>query len=457
MLQLQDPSMIAAARARVGGVRRRFVIGALFAVGAGLTLGSAAAGFSWYLVLALALAFDYMLGKSYVSARGAKERVTTGALFVGACLFSIAVFAAMPILLAFNGGGAGRALGVLMAASSLVSLMLFAFQAPRFMLLASAPPAAVLLLIPAIPVGADPATALAGAFGIACGAVGFLAYFRRALRYNTKVAASWRKAHEEAKERQREAEAKRAEAEAANSAKSEILALMTHELRTPLNAVIGYAEIIEEDLSTDGRKDMAGDAARITSSARHLLGIVDQILGLSSKDAGHEALAVREIDVRKLIEDGVAAALDGVRASGNSISMHVAADAERAFTDAGKLAACLSALVSNAVKFTSNGSIALTAEREEHEDRDWLLIGVSDTGVGIAVADLPLVFTPFTQIESAATRANDGMGLGLSIAQRLARALGGEVSATSELGVGSTFTLRVPMRLTPQQSARAAA
>ncbi|MGH6951760.1 MAG: sensor histidine kinase [Vitreimonas sp.] len=449
--------MIAAAHVRLRSVRRRFLIGALFAVGAALTLGSAAAGFSWYLALAVAMGFDYLLGKFYLSARGAKERVTTGALFVGGCLFSLVVFAAMPILLAFNGGGAGRVLGVLMAASALVSLMPFAFQAPRFMLLTVAPPTAAMLLIPAIPVGADPATALAGAVGIGCGVAGFLSYFERAVRYNTKVAASWRTAHEEAKERQREAEAKRAEAEAANSAKSEILALMTDELRTPLNAVIGYAEIIQDDLSTAGRKDMAGDAARITSSARHLLSIVDQILDLSSKDAGQEALALSEVDVRKLIEDGVVAALDGVRASGNSISVHVAAGAERAFTDGGKLAACLSALVSNAVKFTSNGTIALTAGREEREGRDWLLIGVSDTGVGIAAADLPRVFTPFTQIESAATRANAGMGLGLSIAQRLARALGGEVSATSEVGVGSTFTLRAPMRLMQQQSARAAA
>jgi signal transduction histidine kinase len=270
------------------------------------------------------------------------------------------------------------------------------------------------------------------------------------------MAAAWKTANQAAKDRQLEAEAKRAEAEAANRAKSEFLAVMTHELRTPLNAVIGYAEIIHEDLSAEGRKELAGDAARITNSARHLLGLIDQLLNLSSMDAGQEALSPRDLDVRKLIEDAVAALQDEARASGNRISTRVAGDAERAFTDPAKLAVCLAALLSNAVKFTANGLIAITAECETRDGRDWLLIGVSDTGVGIAAADLPRVFMPFTQIDASATRARGGMGLGLSITQRLARALGGEVWATSEPGAGSTFTLRVPLRLSTPQAALAA-
>ena len=102
------------------------------------------------------------------------------------------------------------------------------------------------------------------------------------------MVAGWKAAHQAAKERQLEAEVKRAEAEEANRAKSEFLAVMTHELRTPLNAVIGYAEIIQEDLDAEGRKDLSDDAGRITGSARHLLGLIDQILNLSSMDAGVE-------------------------------------------------------------------------------------------------------------------------------------------------------------------------
>jgi signal transduction histidine kinase len=448
--------MIAAAQGRLGSVRWRFLIGVPFAAGAALTLDSFAAGFSWYLVLALAMAFDFMLGNSYLAARG-KDRGITGALFVWGCLFSISVFSAMPIVLAVSGGGSGRVLGVLMAASSLVSVMLFTFQAPRFMLLTAVPATAALLLIPFIRIDAGPASALEGALGVGCGIAGFLAYVGRAAINNTKMVAGWKAANQATKERQLEAEAKRAEAEEANRAKSEFLAVMTHELRTPLNAVIGYAEIIHEDLDAEGRKDLAGDAARISSSARHLLGLIDQILNLSNMDAGQEALALRELDVRKCIEDAIGAVQDDAREGGNRISMRVTADAERAFTDGGKLAVCLSALLSNAVKFTSNGLVAVTAERDEAEARSWLSIAVSDTGVGIAAADLPRVFMPFTQIDSSSTRARGGMGLGLSIAQRLARTLGGDVRATSEPGAGSTFTLRVPMRLSSVEAERAAA
>ena len=110
------------------------------------------------------------------------------------------------------------------------------------------------------------------------------------------------------------------------------------------------------------------------------------------------------------------------------------------------------------MKFTNNGLIAVTAEVEEQEGRDWLVIAISDTGPGIAAEDLPRVFMPFTQIDSTATRSKGGMGLGLLIAQRIAHALGGEVTAASEVGAGSTFTVRTPLRLaTPAASERAAA
>src|SRR5690606_6792418 len=132
----------------------------------------------------------------------------------------------------------------------------------------------------------------------------------------------------------------RAEAEEANRAKSEFLAVMTHELRTPLNAVIGYAEIIQEDLEADGRKELADDAARISGSARHLLGLIDQILSLSSVDAGRDGLSPRDVDVRKMLEEAVHALRDEAREAGNRISLRVEPDAEWAYTDGGKLLVC---------------------------------------------------------------------------------------------------------------------
>jgi signal transduction histidine kinase len=178
-----------------------------------------------------------------------------------------------------------------------------------------------------------------------------------------------------------------------------------------------------------------------------LLGLIDQILNMSSMDAGAEGLAPVDIDVRRMADECVAAVHDQARAAGNRISVRVAADAERAFNDANKLSVCLSALVSNAVKFTENGLIAVTAEREYEDGREWLALAISDTGIGIANEDLHRVFMPFSQIDSSATRAKGGMGLGLSIALRMAHTLGGDVKATSEPGAGSTFTLRVPLRL----------
>ncbi len=350
----------------------------------------------------------------------------------------------MPVALAALGGGPGRVLGVLIAASSLVSVMMFTFQAPRFMYLAAIPPTVALLAMPLIPFDPAALNATQGAVGVGCGVVGFLAYVTRSALNNGKMVAGWKAAHKAAKERQLEAEVKRAEAEEANRAKSEFLAVMTHELRTPLNAVIGYAEIIQEDLDAEGRKDLSDDAGRITNSARHLLGLIDQILNLSSMDAGVDSLQPRDVDVRKLIEEAIHAVQDDARDAGNRISMRVATEAERAYTDGGKLAVCLAALLSNAVKFTSNGLIAVTAECENIE-REMLVISVSDTGVGIAAEDMPKLFKAFTQLDGTATREKGGMGLGLSIAQRMANAVGGAVTVTSESGAGSTFVVRVPL------------
>ncbi len=456
MINVQDPSMLAAARGQVKSLRWRLAVGAIFAIGAALVLESASAGFGWYLVLALSMCFDYMLGNSYLEQRGEADRKTAGTLFVWGSLFSVAIYAFMPVMLAAMGGGPGRVLGVLIAASSLVSVMMFTFQARRFMYLAAVPPTVALMAMPFIPFDATALGSASAAIGVGCGVVGFLAYVARSALNNGKMVAGWKTAHQAAKERQLEAEVKRAEAEEANRAKSEFLAVMTHELRTPLNAVIGYAEIIQEDLDAEGRKDLSDDAGRITASARHLLGLIDQILNLSSMDAGVEGLSPRDVEVRKLLEEAVNAVQDDARAAGNRISLRVAADAERAFTDGAKLAVCLAALLSNAVKFTANGLIAINAERE-HFDREMLIVSVSDTGVGIATEDMPKLFKAFTQLDSTTTRTKGGMGLGLSIAQRMAKTLGGEVTMTSEAGVGSTFVVRIPLKFALTGDVRAAA
>jgi signal transduction histidine kinase len=447
VIKFQDPSTFAAARAHVSSLRWRMGVGALFALGASFVLDSFAAGFGWFLAVMLSTGFDAMLGHSYLETRSVKQRNTSGVLFVWGCAFSIAIFSAMTLYLAAAGGGPGRILSALMAASALVSVMLFLFQAPAFMLITAAPATLCLLAMAFMPFQPGPASAIQGALGAACGAAGFLAFVARAALYNGRMVTGLKAANAQAKERAVEAELKRAEAEAANRAKSDFLTIMTHELRTPLNAVIGYAEIIGEDMQAEGRKELADDAGRITGSARHLLGLIDQILNLTSADAGVDGLSARDVDVRKLIEDAVAAVEERAHSHGNRIAVRVAAEAEHAFSDGVKLSVCVAALVSNATKFTSNGLIAVTAEHQHVDGADWLTVSVSDTGVGIAAENVEKVFQPFTQIDGSTTRAQGGMGLGLSIARRTARALGGDLTATSEYGRGSTFVLRAPMRL----------
>jgi signal transduction histidine kinase len=166
-----------------------------------------------------------------------------------------------------------------------------------------------------------------------------------------------------------------------------------------------------------------------------------------------------ELDVRRMLDDAIGVVQDDARAAGNRISLRITGEAERAFTDASKLGVCVGALISNAVKFTNDGLIAVTAEREYVDNREWLVIAVSDTGCGIAADDLTRIFKPFTQADGAKTRTKGGMGLGLSIAHRMAHILGGDVVARSEVGAGSTFTLRVPQRIevVPATEVRAAA
>lgn len=447
VLKLHDPSMLAAARGRLSSVGFRLGQTALFAVGCAFVLNSFSAGFGWLLAMTLLIGFDYMLGKSYLEARSARERETAGGLFVWGCTFTLLIFAAMTVVVSAAGGPSGRALSVLLATSALVSVVLSHYRARAFMFITSTPASLCLLIAPLVPDQASPASAMQGAIGVTCGIIAFLAYLGRAAVTNSHLLTGLEAATKSARERQVEAEAKRADAEAANRAKSEFLTTMTHELRTPLNAVIGYAEIIGEDMEAEGKADAARDAQRITSSARHLLGLIDQILQLSMLETGRAELDITEFSVRHLIEDAAAAVAVAAKENGNRLATRVAADVTMARTDRGKLGLCLGHLLSNAAKFTQGGLIAVTVERESVDGCDWVKIAVSDTGIGMKPEQVAKAFQAFTQLDGSTTRAQGGMGLGLSFTQRTAQLLGGSVSVESELGKGSTFTLRAPLRL----------
>jgi len=426
--------------------RWRLGVGAVFALGVAFSLNSVQAGFAWFLALALATGFDALLGRSYLETRSARHKRTAGAMFVWGCAFSVMVAVGMVIHVASHGGGPGRVLAALMATSVFVSAMLFLFRAPAFMTISAAPAAVSLLILPFLPLSAAQADPFWGALGVLCGASGFLAYVVRAALQSEQMVNSLGLMNADLRAKRVEADLKRAEAEEANLAKSKLRAVMTHELRTPLNAVIGYAEIIKEDLDAEGRALLAEDAGKITHSAQHLLGLIDQILHLSSLDAGQEPVAPREVDVQRMLDDAARAVSDTIRGAGGRLSVRVSPELGAAFLDGGKLGICVGAVLSNAAKFCGDGLIAVTAERVEAVTGDRLAISVSDTGPGIAANDLARVFEPFVQLDSGKTRSRDGMGLGLAVAQRMAKALGGEIAVRSELGKGSTFTISVPLR-----------
>jgi len=457
VIDFKTPAMIQAARAHVGSLRWRLAVNGLFALGAAFVLNSFQIGFSWFLALSLATAFDALLGHAYLDTLRTRDRNTAGALFAWGCAFSVLVVVAMTLHVAAAGGGAGRVLAALIATSVFVSAGLFLFWTPGFMTITAAPAALCLLVLPFLPMLPAPAESYQAALGVLCGGSAFLAYVLRAAMQSADMVKGLNAANAKAKARRVEAELKRAEAEEANRVKSEFLAVMTHELRTPLNAVIGYAEIIQEEMQAEGRRVLADDAGRIGASSRHLLGLIDQILNLSSIDAGQEPLAIRDVEVGALIDDAILAVSAEAEKRGDRLWVRVEPEAQIARIDGGKLALCVGALVSNAVKFTQDGFIAIRVERSDSVAGERLRISVSDTGVGIAASELARIFEPFTQVSEGKTRKSGGMGLGLAMAQRVARRLGGQITVASEPGKGSTFTIDLPVgRTSVEQAARAA-
>jgi signal transduction histidine kinase/CheY-like chemotaxis protein len=233
--------------------------------------------------------------------------------------------------------------------------------------------------------------------------------------------------------------AQRSAAEEASKAKSQFMANMSHELRTPLNAVIGYAEILEEDLDADGKTDGAADAQRIRKAARHLLGLINDVLDLSKIEAGRMDLAIAPVDIKALVEDVVDQVRPVAEAKGNVLVVTMPETLEPKLADGGKLGQCLLNLLINAAKFTTDGRIELRVLRTA----DGVAFEVQDSGIGIASADAKRLFQPFTQVDESLTRRQDGTGLGLVITRRLAEMMGGDVTFASTLGEGSTFTLKI--------------
>ncbi|HEY9080981.1 sensor histidine kinase [Magnetovibrio sp.] len=263
---------------------------------------------------------------------------------------------------------------------------------------------------------------------------------------------------EEVQERRRaEGELLRAreDAETANKAKSLFLANMSHELRTPLNAIIGYSEMLQEDAADLGYAEIAPDLDKINTAGKHLLGIINEILDLSKIEAGRVDLSIEKCLIQDILDTVVDTVQPLIAANSNTLIVNTADDIGVMETDVTRLRQILFNFLSNAAKFTDNGTITLSATRQQNPDSgvDCIIFSVSDTGIGLDDAQLKRVFDPFIQADASTTRKYGGTGLGLTVNREFARLLGGEIDAHSTLGQGATFTVRLPTSITEAEAA----
>lgn len=236
----------------------------------------------------------------------------------------------------------------------------------------------------------------------------------------------------------------KAAAESANAAKSSFLDNVSHELRTPLNAIIGFSDVIQEECQMLGNDVTAKDAKKINNSAHYLLGLINDLLDHSKIEAGKMDIVPVLVDLEPVVTS-VAETLQN-QVEHNNSKLVVLCDRElgSAFVDDMRLKQCLLNLVSNAAKFTSNGTVTLAARPVELDGQPFLRFTVKDTGIGMNAQTLAKLFTPFTQGEETTARKFGGTGLGLVITRKLAEAMGGRVDVESTEGVGSMFTLLLP-------------
>jgi signal transduction histidine kinase len=251
----------------------------------------------------------------------------------------------------------------------------------------------------------------------------------------------------EAKEAAEEA---RRRAEEASRLKSSLLANMSHEIRTPLTGIIGFADVLAEEIAGDHEEF----ARTIGESGRRLLDTLNSVLDFARLEAGEAVVETEEVDLGEIVTRAVAPF--GPRANEKGLELVVSQPSEPVTVraDGSALDRVVTNLVSNAVKFTDEGGIEVTvsAEGPTVEGEGAALIRVRDTGVGIGAAFLPRLFEEFCQESEGDGRGYEGSGLGLSITKRLVERLGGEVEVESEKSTGSTFTVRLPLAVRSERT-----
>ena len=242
-------------------------------------------------------------------------------------------------------------------------------------------------------------------------------------------------------------------AEAANLAKSQFLANMSHELRTPLNAIIGLSELLKVDAEEDGYSHLVPDLQQISDSGLHLLSLIEDILDISRIEAGKLKLSVESFDVHTLVAEVSKTAQTLMQANNNILEINCASSVNTMVGDRKKIKQILLNLLSNAAKFTEQGTVNLSVMKttqpssdyfSSEANSDWIIFRVTDTGIGMTPEQIEKIFQPFMQADQGTTKKYGGTGLGLAICKSFCEMMGGDISVSSKPGYGSTFTFYLP-------------
>jgi signal transduction histidine kinase len=240
----------------------------------------------------------------------------------------------------------------------------------------------------------------------------------------------------------RTAEEAKGRADDASQAKSQFLASVSHELRTPLNAIIGYSEMIAEEAPKLGAAAIVPDLQKVQAAAKHQLGLINDILDLSKIEAGKMTLFVEEFHIAKLVREVEATVQPLVVKNANKLDVDCAANLGFMHADPTTVRQTLFNLLSNASKFTEQGTIRLEVRRSSSPDQ--IVFRVTDTGIGMTPEELGRLFQAFSQADASTSKKYGGTGLGLAISKKFCQMMGGDLTVESQLGKGSTFTVVLP-------------
>jgi signal transduction histidine kinase len=242
--------------------------------------------------------------------------------------------------------------------------------------------------------------------------------------------------------KQHEIESRRVAAEQARTHLTHFLANMSHELRTPLNSIIGVSEMLREDAEALMQDTEPLD--RVLGAGRHLLALINDILDLSKIEAGRMELHLETFPLVPVIKDVAKTIEPMAMKNGNRLAIDCPADIGTIHADQTRFRQSLLNLANNANKFTEKGTVTIAANQGHENGRDWIILAVADTGIGMTPEQMGKLFQEFSQASSATASKYGGTGLGLAISRRFCQMMGGDITVESEPGRGSTFTIRLP-------------